>query len=109
MKILHFALALLATVPAQALAQQSAVDLRSPAIQVTYADLDLRSAAGIQTLERRLAGAIKKSCFETTAKVDLRRTIDARRCIASKTSELAAERDRILANNRSELFAEVAR
>ena len=109
MKTLQIAFALLATVPVQALAQTSAIDGRGPAIHVTYADLDLRTAAGVEALDRRLAGAIKKSCSETTARVDLRRTIDARRCIASKASELANARDRLLEVERSALLAELAR
>jgi len=52
-----FALAALATVPSHAVAGEAA-----PTEQVSYADLDLTSEAGVTALDRRLDRAVKRVC-----------------------------------------------
>lgn len=97
MKTFFYAAALLAALPAQALAQQPGADLRGPEVRVAHADLNLRSAAGIETLDRRLSRAVSAVCGDAEARWDLATKIAARRCIAAKAAELAPQRDRVVA------------
>lgn len=92
MKTVYLALALLAALPAEALAQETPASVR-----ISYADLDLGTAEGVNTLKNRLAWAIAAVCskFDSTAIVE--RQFAARRCVQKKTAEMAAVRDHVIA------------
>lgn len=84
-------LAALAT-PGLSIAQETLPDVR-----VSYADLDLRTAAGGKALDRRLAKAVKQVCPNADGSADLMRKAVVRRCLAAKSAEVAQQRTRLLA------------
>jgi UrcA family protein len=49
-------------------------------VLVSYADLDLRQAAGRQVLEHRIGSAVEKVCSPAPAGVDLTQTHDFQKC-----------------------------
>jgi UrcA family protein len=92
MKLFPIALALLAALPTQAMAQDAAVSVR-----VSYADLDLSSPSGVKQLDHRLARAIHSVCADIHIVDDIARQFATRRCIEAKTAEIAAQRNRVVA------------
>ena len=97
MKFLPIALALLAALPAPALAQEA-----QPSIRVSYADLNLASPAGVAKLDRRLAWAIHGVCAaQPRGADDLARQFDIQRCVRAKTAELAAQRNQLVDAHRT--------
>lgn len=67
------------------------------AVPVAYGDLNLRSAEGIDRLNRRLNKAIQNVCSEDMMVYpEARREI--RRCMHSKQAEIAALRAQVLSN-----------
>ena len=57
MKLFHIALSLLVLTPVAAFAQETPTS-----VAVSYRDLNLKSEAGVKTLDRRLANAIRTVC-----------------------------------------------
>jgi UrcA family protein len=92
MKLLSIVAALLAALPVQAGAQDA-----QSSIRVSYADLDLSSPVGVKTLDHRLAWAIHSVCADIHIADDIARQFATRRCITTKTAELAPQRDRVVA------------
>jgi UrcA family protein len=60
---------------------------------VSYADLDLRNAAGVSELERRIRAAVRDGCG-TASDADLEGKNEVRRCreIASEIASIKLER-----------------
>lgn len=70
------------------------------AVRVSYADLNLQSAAGVQILDSRIAKAVDSVCVsDNTDK--LARVIEMRSCRDAKTAEVAVQRAEVLAKARS--------
>lgn len=92
MKTLNITIALIASLPAAALAEQPRAQAR-----VAYQDLNLRTESGVRTLDRRLARAVEAVCPDGRGSVDMARKVAARRCIRDTTAELAAVRSHVLA------------
>jgi UrcA family protein len=67
------------------------------AVPVAYSDLNLRSAEGIDRLNRRLNKAIQNVCSEDMMVYPQARR-EIRRCMHSKHAEVAALRARVLSN-----------
>jgi UrcA family protein len=88
----NFALAIIAMLPLQANAQDV-----SREVHVTYRDLDLATPAGRETLDRRLASAIKAVCPDATGSVDVGFKYEVRRCLKVARIQASAKRDRVLA------------
>ncbi len=84
-------LSALAATPALAQAVPSA----ETRVVVRTADLDLGSAAGKRTLDRRIAIAVVEACGETS-NVDLAGRNEIRRCRDETSSAVAANRDRLV-------------
>jgi UrcA family protein len=97
MKPILCAIALLAALPAQALAQQPGPDSRAPQVRVQYDDLNLRTSAGVERFDRRLARAVRAVCPDARGTIDVVRKVAARNCVAATTDEVAQLRNRILA------------
>jgi UrcA family protein len=72
-----------------------AQDLSAP-VRVSYRDLDMRSAAGIRALDRRLLSAVRKICGDDLS-IDTWSKIAARRCRRAKLAEVRALRDAVVA------------
>jgi UrcA family protein len=96
MKILSIA-ALSLTAAAALLPVQAQARDAARSVHVTYADLNLRSEAGLHTLDRRLAQAVRAVCIDRDAEAQLARQRDVKRCIRVTKAELAAVRERLLA------------
>jgi UrcA family protein len=92
MKIVTIALAALALTPVQAFAAETGSD-----VHVGWRDLNLNSDAGVRTLDRRLAKALRVVCNDPDAEAQLARRLSAKRCIAEVGAELASQRERVLA------------
>jgi len=71
-------------------------------VVVSYGDLDLRSEAGVQALDRRLAGAIRSVCGVHDGSVIPERRFAVQRCLTQKRAEVAALRDRAVARYSSQ-------
>jgi UrcA family protein len=84
-----------------ALAEESADDIR-----ISYADIDLGTASGVKTLDRRIKHAIATVCPRTG--LDLWAQIAAENCRAEKRSEISVQRDRALAGASGEVAAVAA-
>lgn len=84
MKRIEIALALLALASGEAGAQ----DVR-PVVHVSYADLDLRTVAGVRALDRRLAWAIGAVCAGAHDAMQA--------CLVEEAADVAAQRNRALA------------
>jgi UrcA family protein len=104
MKMIGCVVALLVAMPVQALAQPPAQDRRQREVRVSYADLNLRSAAGVKQLDRRLAAAVKTVCAQAHGTLDLQSKSDSRQCISVKTAEFGAQRNRIVARESAATF-----
>jgi UrcA family protein len=92
MKIFNMALTALALLPVAAQAQEA-----KPVVRVVHADLNLQTKAGVKTLDRRLAWAIRSVCLASESTVDTGRQFAARRCVLKKTAEMAALRNQVVA------------
>ncbi|HWH22495.1 MAG TPA: UrcA family protein [Allosphingosinicella sp.] len=86
MSKIMFAVALVSAVaiPATAHAQDRSV-------AVSYADLDLTSAAGVAQLDRRISGAIGRVCGKADH-LDLEAITDLRSCRASAQARVSEQR-----------------
>ena len=91
MKILLFAAFAAAFTAAPAFAQPA-----SATIVVHTADLDLRSAAGVVTLDRRLRAAIDLACGEASD-ADVHGKNAAARCRAETRAQASAQRTQAVA------------
>jgi len=91
-KLLTLSLLLSAAVASPALSQSSQAESR---VVVTTADLDLASAAGQRSLDRRLASAVTEACG-TASVVDLAGQNEVRRCRVETSARIAADRDRLV-------------
>jgi UrcA family protein len=103
MNCCHLAVAIFALLPLQAHARETA-----PKAHVAYRDLDLRTPAGLQVLDRRLAAAIKTLCPSPRGSIDLGFQREARRCAALAEKQALAERDRVVAADLAANIAPVA-
>jgi UrcA family protein len=92
MKMFTIALAALVLLPAGAEAKEAAA-----AVHVSYADLNLRSDAGLRTLDRRLAHAVKTVCGVEDGSTQMTRQLEARRCVTAVAAEVRQQRSRALA------------
>jgi UrcA family protein len=97
MKTLKYAVGLLVALPGHAMAIEPGGELRAREVRVPYADLDLRTVAGLKTLDRRLARAVKLVCPDTRGSVFLASKRAARHCIAETTAKLASQRNHAVA------------
>ena len=86
------AVALLATT-APAIAQ---AETAPPQVHVSYADLDLRNAAGVQQLDRRLRSAVKAVCADDGA-IGRLIPLEVARCRKAAFASLADQRATALA------------
>ena len=93
MKLFHIALSLLVLTPVTAFAQEAPTS-----VAVSYRDLNLKSEAGVKTLDRRLASAIRAVCGEHDGSVVPEHRFTAQRCVKEKSAEVAALRDRVIAS-----------
>ena len=93
MKLFHIALSLLVLTPVPVFAQEVA-----SSVVVSYSDLNLRSEAGVKTLDRRLANAIRSVCGEHDGSAIPGHRFAAQRCVKEKSGEMAALRDRAIAS-----------
>ncbi|MES2058352.1 MAG: UrcA family protein [Pseudomonadota bacterium] len=91
LKIILPALLLSVGIPGAAVAQDIHRD-----IHISHSDLDLRSAAGIKQLDRRISRAIDAVCPDLTAG-ELGRKMAAYRCRKTMYATVAAQRTRVLA------------
>jgi UrcA family protein len=91
LKIIPFFL-LAAGLPAAALAQEF-----TPDIHVSYQDLDLHNAAGIEALDRRLTRAAGQACGDDRS-IDPGVKSAVRHCRAAKLVEVRRSRDALLAS-----------
>ena len=92
MKLFPIALSLLTLTPVTAFAQEVPAK-----IVVSYGDLNLRSEAGVKTLDRRLANAIRSVCGEHDGSAGAEHRFTAQRCVTEKRAEVAARRNRAIA------------
>lgn len=76
---------------------QATASPATPESRVSYADLDLRSEAGIRTLDQRLKRAVKSACSQDDRALDLREQMAARRCVAKISSGIAQPRNDAIA------------
>jgi UrcA family protein len=93
MKLFHIALSLLALTPVTASAQEV-----TSSVLVSYGDLNLRSKAGVEVLDRRLALAVRSVCGEHDGTAILALRFVAQRCVREKSAEVAALRNRAIAS-----------
>ena len=93
MKSIVIAAALLALLPAHVGAGEL-----PPEVRVSHADLDLTTAAGVRTFDRRIMAAAKAVCPDVQGISGVARQFVARRCIALAISNAKPQRDRILAD-----------
>jgi UrcA family protein len=73
--------------------------------RVSYADLDLSSAAGVSRLDRRIQSAIQQLCVAQPGTVDLRTKLIDRRCREDAKSSLTAQRHAAIAAARQPALA----
>lgn len=98
MKKLLFALAALsATAPLAA----SERDIPHT-VRITYADLDLTGDAGKTTLDHRIERALRDLCGEDQ-QLGLAKRLQEIRCRRSAMTQIAVQRDRVLANAQNRL------
>lgn len=97
MKIVHFAIALLAASSVQAAAREPGREAAPPQVRVQYDDLNLRTAAGVETLDRRLARAVRAVCPDARGTIEVKRKAAARKCVSATSMRVAEVRTRILA------------
>jgi UrcA family protein len=85
------AAAVLASIPALA-------DERLPDVRVYYGDLDLSQPADVQTLDHRLAHAVKAACPSDSGVRELSQLRTITLCRADKRAEIAPLRQTALAS-----------
>ena len=98
-KLILACLCLAGTMPADAQPPtNSSGDVRT--VNVNYADLDLATSAGGETLHKRVAAAAAQVCniFPVTGMLQ---PIAQRTCITSATRDAFSQVDRVLAERRS--------
>lgn len=88
---------LLAALMAQSLPVAIAAEAQSQSLRVSYADLDLNSAAGQRALDRRLRRAIASLCPDDNGIRDFGRLAAIRQCRANKMEQAAPQRAQALA------------
>ena len=76
---------------ALAILSAAPVVAEAPTRAVSYADLDLSSAAGRDTLDRRIGAAIRRVCGSAYP-IDLRSTQEVRDCRYETAARVAADR-----------------
>lgn len=86
----------------------TAEPIQSDSVTVSIADLDLTSAAGQRTFERRLARAVVELCGEA-ADVDLAGRNAVRKCRADTMAQAHAAKDQRLAQRSSDAIQIAAR
>ncbi len=79
----------LAALLAAALSGTASARDRLPDVRVSYADLDLASAAGVATLDRRLARAAEAACPSRDGVREMTRLRTIALCRAAKAAEVA--------------------
>ena len=94
-----FAIAAIALTGTPAFAGQTSSP--APAVRVAVADLDLRTPAGVERLDRRLAAAIRRAC-PTHAAAGVRAVYD---CLAAATQTAHQGRSRLLGDATIQLAA----
>src|SRR5437762_11694754 len=92
MKLFHIVLPLLVLAPVTACAQQV-----TSSVVVSYSDLNLRSDAGVKTLDRRLSNAIRTVCGDHDGSAVLAFRFAAQRCVKEKSAEVTGLRNRAIA------------
>ena len=92
MKLITFAVVLLAAMPGCLSGQQP-----QPEIRVPYADLDLATRDGVAALDKRIAAAAKAVCPDADGFSELSRSALTQRCIARTVRRAAPRRDWIVA------------
>jgi UrcA family protein len=93
MKLFHIALSVLILAPAPAFAQEV-----TSSVAVSYADLNLRSEAGVKVLDHRLANAVRLVCGENEGSAVDEFRFAAQRCVREKSAEVTALRNRAIAS-----------
>ena len=101
MKIALTVAALLAAAFASPVAAQSPSGVQA----VSYSDLNLRSDAGVERLERRLGAAVRNVCGSPSAADPLGRA-RVQECREATAAAAAAQRDRAVAAARRGVYAE---
>lgn len=71
-------------------------DAAVPSIHVSYADLDLGTAAGVTELDHRLSGAVSAAC-DVTGSRELARLAAGARCRATARAMVHAQREAAVA------------
>jgi UrcA family protein len=66
-------------------------------VAVPYGDLNLRSEAGVNVLDHRLANAIRLVCGEQKGSAVVEFRFAAQRCVKEKSAEVTALRNRAIA------------
>lgn len=92
LKIAFQAAVAAALLSAPALAQENLPD-----VSVSYADLDLSSPAGVQSLDRRLSAAVKAACPDDRGIRDAARLQEVSQCRTAKRKEVSGLREVALA------------
>ncbi|HEX7852727.1 MAG TPA: UrcA family protein [Sphingobium sp.] len=101
--LIHAAL-VAAIIPGVAFAQD-----RLPDVAVSYSDLNLSTAEGVATLDRRLDHAIEAACPSSTGISDLSRLNVIEACHTAKWQEIASARGNLLARARTKGTAVASR
>ncbi|MCW3838450.1 UrcA family protein [Sphingomonas canadensis] len=79
------------------IAAAPAIAQDAPVARVSYADLDLGSAAGRAQLEHRIQAAVRLVCEDPKTR-DLRREVQNRGCRDTALANAAAQREKAFAN-----------
>ena len=90
--LLSLAIAAVAFTAAPAIAQSAP----SGQLAVSYADLDLRTDAGMRTLDRRIRSAVEQACGPISS-ADPAGTNDVLACRTETLASSRAQRDRLIA------------
>jgi UrcA family protein len=88
----------LAILACPGMAQPIVVEGPAPSVSVSYADLDLSSGNGRQTLEGRVARAAATLCSEAGRK-DLERATWEHRCLSTALSKARADMSRAVTDS----------
>lgn len=90
--LLRLAIAAVAFTASPAIAQPAG----SSQLAVSYADLDLRSDAGVRMLDRRIRSAVEQACGPTSS-ADPAGTNDVLDCRSETLASARAQRDLVIA------------
>lgn len=96
-------LALAASLPATAVLAEEV-----PTAKVEFGDLDLRSDAGVEVLDRRLKGTISRMCGDRPGGGWIV-ALAAKRCVAATLADITPQRDAVIRLARSGKPPQVAR